>query len=140
MEGVSAAASVVALVDISLKVLSLTVEYSVQVKNAEKDIDRFRHELDAFIAVLQSLQELNQTPEATKLVTLKSLAESIEKCKLDLEHLQKKLEPSKGRKAMSRYGGRALKWPFENKELQHLIGKLERYKSTFTTALNADQT
>lgn len=140
MDGVSAAASVAALVEISLKVLSSTVEYSAQVKSASKDISRFRLELEAFIKVVRSLQELTQNSEATKLVTFKPLVESIQKCELELENLQRKLEPGKGRKAMSRYGVRALKWPFENKQLQNSIGILERYKSTFSAALNADQT
>lgn len=140
MDGISAAASVIALVEISVKVLSLTVEYSTQVKSAKDDIARFCLELEAFIKVLRSLRELAQNPEATKLVTFKSLAESIQQCKLDLEQLLKKLEPGKGRKAMSRYGVRALKWPFERKELHDLIGILERYKSTFIAALNVDQT
>lgn len=140
MDGVSAAASVVALVEISLKVLSLTVEYSAKVKTAKEDIARFRIELEAFIKVLQNLQELARSPEATKLVALKALAKSIRQCELDLESLQKKLEPSKGRKAMSRYGVRALKWPFESSELHNFMGTLERYKSTFSTALNTDQT
>lgn len=139
MDGVSAAASIIALVEISIKVLSLTVEYSTQVKSAQEDIARFRLELDAFIKVLRSLHELIQNPEAAKLVTLKSIAESTQQCGVDLENLQKKLEPSKGRKAMSRYGVRALKWPFERKELHNHIGTLERYKSTFSAALNADQ-
>lgn len=140
MDGISAAASVIALVDISAKILSLTVEYSVQVRSAKEDISRFHRELKAFIKVLESLQKLIKNREATKLVVLKSLAESMEQCELDLVNLQKKLEPSKGRKRMSRFGVRAFKWPFEDKELQHLIGILERHKSTFSTALNADQT
>lgn len=140
MDGVSAAASILALVEMSVKVLSLTAEYSVQVKSAKKDIDRFHLELEAFIKVLRSLHKLAQNTEATKLGTFRSLTESIQQCELDLEHLQTRLEPSKGRKAMSRYGFRALKWPFERKELHNLIGILERYKSTFSTALNADQT
>lgn len=140
MDGASAAASVIALVEMSAKVLSLTVEYSTQVKRAKEDIARFRLELEAFIKVLQSLQELAQNPEATKLVTLKSLTEPIRQCKVDLEHMLEKLEPSKGRKVMSRYGVRALSWPFESKELKNSIAVLERYKSNFSIALNTEQT
>lgn len=137
MEVVGATASIVALVEISVKVLSLTVDYSTQVKSAKEDIDRFRLELEDFVKVLRGLHEL---AKATKLGTLKSLDESIRKCELDLEHMQRKLEPGKGRSAMSRYGVRALKWPFQKKELQNAIDVLERYKSTFSTALNVDQT
>lgn len=40
MDGVSAAASIIALVEISVKALSLTVEYSTQVKSAQEHISR----------------------------------------------------------------------------------------------------
>lgn len=140
MDLASAVASVAALVEISVKILSLTAEYSTKVKNAKEDIARFQLELNAFIIVLRSLKELAQNPGATKLVTFQSLDDSIRQCKQDLESLQKKLEPSTRRKAMSQYGIRALKWPFESSQLQDLIGRLERHKSTFSTALNADQT
>ena len=104
MDGVSAAASIITLVEISVKVLSLTVEYSTQVKNAQEDIARFRLELDAFIKVLRSLHELTQNPGATKPVNLESIAESTQQCGVNLENLQKKLKSSMVRKAISRYG------------------------------------
>ena len=141
MEAVGAAASIIGLLEISLEVLSRTVEYLTQVKSAKEDISRFRLELEVFIQVVRRLHELSQNPEASKLVTFNSVVRSgsIQQCELDLKNLQTKLKPSKGERAMSRYGVRALKWPFESKELHNLLVALERYKSTFSTALNADQ-
>lgn len=141
LDGVSAAASIVALIDTSLKVVFLCAEYYSHVKNAKKDIDRFSLELQAFINVLHNLDKLARNPVgATRLFASRSLNDDIERCLLDLERLQKKLDPGKRQKAMSRYGIRALKWPFESKELEKDIGVLERYKSTFNAALNTDQT
>ena len=140
MDGVSAAASVVALVETSLKVVSLCVEYCSHVKNAKKDADRLCLEVKALSSVLQNLDKLARSPRATRLFASRSLNEDIKQCLIHLKHLQKKLEPGKGRKAMSRCGIRALKWPFERKELEKDLGALERYKSTFTAALNTDQT
>ena len=140
MDGVSAAASVVALVEISVKVASLCAEYYSQVKSAQNDIHRFHLEVEALIKVLQSLHQLTQKPGAAKLFTSNALDESIRLCLSDLRQYKEKLEPGKGRKAMSRFGIRALKWPFESKELEKVIGVLEGYKSTFNTALNVDQT
>ena len=141
LEGVGAAASIVALIDTSLKVLSICAEYYSHVKNAKKDVDRFSLEVEAFINVLHNLDKLARSPEgAASLFASRSLNKDIERCLLDLERLQKKLTPRKGQKAMNRYGMRALKWPFESKELDKDIGVLERYKSTFIAALNTDQT
>ena len=58
MDGVSAAASVVALVETSLKVVSLCAEYYSHVKNAKKDADRLCLEVRAFISVLKNLDKL----------------------------------------------------------------------------------
>ena len=140
MDGVSAAASVLALVETSVKVTSLCAEYYSQVKNAKKDADRLCREVQAFIRVLQDLEKLARSPGGTKLSTSKSLDKDIQQCSTHLGHLQKKLEPGKGRKTMSRHGIRALKWPFESKELEKDLAVLERYKTTFTAALSADQT
>jgi hypothetical protein len=118
MEVVSAAASVGALVEISIKVTSLCAEYYTQVKGAGKDINRFRLEVQALANVLQSLQKLAEKPAAEKLLTARSLTGSIESCLRDLKGLKEKLDPGRGRKAMSRYGVRALKWPFVGKELE----------------------
>ena len=140
MDGVSAAASVVALVQISAKVASLCAEYYSHVKSAKKDIDRFHLEVEALIKVLQNLEELAQKPGAEKLFTTNAIKESIRSCLSELTYFNERLEPGKGRKAMSRYEIRALKWPFESKELEKAIGILQRYKSIFSTALNVDQT
>ena len=140
MDGVSAAASAVALVETSLKVASLCAEYCSHVKNAKKDADQLCLEIRAFISVLQNLDKLARSPRATRLFASRSLSDDIQQCLTHLERLQKKLEPGQGRKAMSWYGIRALKWPFESKELEKDLGMLERYKSTFTAALSTDQT
>ena len=141
LDGVSAAASIVALIDTSLKVVSLCAEYYSHVKTAKKDIDRFSLELQAFIKVLHNLDKLARNPVgATSLCASISLNDDIKRCLLDLERLQKKLDQGKRQKPMSRHGIRAFKWPFESKELEKDIGVLERYKSIFNAALNIDQT
>ena len=126
MEGVSATASVVALAETSLKFVSLCAEYYSLVKNAKKDADQLCKEVKAFIRVLENLKKLAGSPGATRLFASRSLNKDIQQCLIYLEHLQKKLEPGKRRKAMSRYGIRALKWPFERKELEKDLGVLER--------------
>ena len=60
MDGVSAAASVVALIETSLKVVSLCVEYCSHVKNAKKDADRLCLEINALSRIISPRgKELN---------------------------------------------------------------------------------
>ena len=140
MDAVSAAVSLITLVEASLKIASLCTQYHANVKHAQKDISRLHLEIKAFTNVLQNMQNLAQNPKAAPLFMTNELRESMQSCLSHLKETGEKLESSKGRKTMSRYGFRALKWPFESKELEKNITVLERYKSTFSAALNINQT
>jgi hypothetical protein len=41
---------------------------------------------------------------------------------------------------MSRFGFRALKWPFTSKQVDKVVLNLEGYEQTFSLALQVDQT
>ena len=58
MNDVSVAASVVALVKTSLKIVSLCAKYYSHVKNVKKDIDRLCLKVRTFISVLKNLNKL----------------------------------------------------------------------------------
>lgn len=66
VDGRSGTSSVIALVETSMKILSLTVEHSTQVKMAKHDIARFYLELKSLVEVLRSSHKLAQNSEATK--------------------------------------------------------------------------
>lgn len=68
------------------------------------------------------------------------LSGSLKGCLLQLENLKTQLEPEKTRKAMSRVGVRALKWPFSRKEVEKLVANLESYEKIYNSALLIDQT
>lgn len=121
--------SIASLIDISSKVLSLTVEYSNQVKSAKEDVDRFRHELDAFIQFLKSLFEKIRNTEARKLGRFNSLAEFIKECQLELGHCQKRLERHQRVGASTRV--------FQSQKLHSVF---ERFREAVNIALIADQT
>jgi hypothetical protein len=75
-----------------------------------------------------------------RLLVTQKLSNSLEDCLLQLEAVQKRLEPGEARKAMSRFRVRALKWPFRSKEVERIIHDLERHKQAFSSALQVDQT
>jgi hypothetical protein len=54
MDGLSAAASVAAIVDVSAKVASLRFQYSVAVKDAKKDIDRLQRTITSLMSRMSS--------------------------------------------------------------------------------------
>ncbi len=136
MEGLSGAATVIAVIDISAKITSLCFHYSTSVKNAKKDIERLQRKVSDIRNVFGQVKQLLDGRDRMQPVSSGSLKE----CFLQLEDLKTQLEPGKIRKAMSRVGVRALKWPFTSKEVEKLVASLESYEQICTLAFLTDLT
>ncbi|PNP78057.1 hypothetical protein FNYG_08603 [Fusarium nygamai] len=139
-EALGVASSVIAVVDLSAKVFSLCLQYSGEVKNAKDDIERLRKEVTAFQDTTEKLKALLEGPRGRELETSQQLISAIEDGHSTLGKLEHQLRPSTGRKAMSRFGMRALKWPFESKNVEGTIQNLERCRGSIYLALSIDQT
>lgn len=140
MDGLSGAANVIAVIDISAKIVSLCLQYSKAVKDAKDDIERVQRKISDITHILEQIKQLLDIQDKTRLSTTQGLFSSLAKCLKELENLQLKLEPEKGRKTMSRIGFRALKWPFTSKHVDRIVVNLEGYEQTFSLALQVDQT
>ena len=140
MDGLSAAASVIAVIDLSAKIISLCLQYSNAVKNSRKDIERLQKKVSTIKNVLGKVEQLLDERDETLLPATHHLSDSLKECLFQLENLNTQLEPSKTRKAMRQFGVRALKWPFTSKEVEKYIASLENYEQIFTLALLTDQT
>jgi hypothetical protein len=140
MDGLSGAASVIAVVDISAKIISLCYQYSVAVKDAKDDIERVRRKVSDITHVLEKIKQLLDSQDKTRLSTTQGLFDSLKQCLSELKSLERKLDLGKTRKNMSRFGLRALKWPFSSKQVDKIVSDLEGYEQTFSLALQVDQT
>jgi uncharacterized protein YaaN involved in tellurite resistance len=140
MAGLEEAANVIAVIELSAKVASACLEYSHAVKNAAKDVDRLQSEVKSLQDVLQNVKQLLDGFNGAKLSASLGLSKEIDGCRSELSALDQRLNPRKSRKAMSRGGIRALKWPFESKAVYDIIDRLERRKQSISLALQVDQT
>jgi uncharacterized protein YaaN involved in tellurite resistance len=116
------------------------LQYSREVKNAKDDIERLRKEVASFKATADELKALLEGPHGKALKTSQQLVSVIENGHSTLGKLEQRLQPSTGRKAMSRFGMRALKWPFERKDVEGTIQNLEHCRTNISLALNIDET
>ncbi|KAH7194234.1 hypothetical protein DER44DRAFT_706025 [Fusarium oxysporum] len=139
-EAVGLAASIIAIVELSAKVGKLCVQYSTAAGNARADITRLQNRLKDLNVCLEAAQRLLDDPKNTKLATSRSLVDSLNACETELAEVQDRLHPGSARKAMRRFGLRALKWPFNSKEISTVVSNLEHYKQTITLCLQVDQT
>jgi hypothetical protein len=140
MDGLSGAASVIAVIDLSAKIIALCFQYSIAVKDAKNDIERIRKKVGDIERVLKSIKKLLDGPHKARLSTTHGLFISLKQCLWELQELEEELKPGKTRKTMSRFGARALKWPFTSKQVEKIISSMEGYEQTFTLAFQVDQT
>jgi hypothetical protein len=144
MDGLSAAASVIAVIQISEDVVSLCSQYLKAVKNAKSDIVRLRDELGSLKSVLEGAQKLLEGPNASRLETSRPLLDGLKGCYSQLEDLETKLKdhlkPEDKGKGMRLFGLRALKWPFQSKKVDDVIQNLNKFRDILSASLNIDQT
>ena len=141
MEGLGAAATVSAVVELSVKVASLCLDYAVAVQDAKTDIIRLQTKLKELEEVAKDVHQLIDGPRGGgKLSTSQKLKQAALGCHTQIKAIEKRLDPGRGRKAMSRFGLRALKWPFESKEVDKIISDLENCNAAIGLALQVDQT
>lgn len=136
------AANVIAVIDLSAKVTSACAAYLKAVKNAKTDIERLQSELRNLDVVLHGAERLVKGPDGSKLQTMEQLKKALLEASSQLQKLVTKLEDKqgKGRKVMSHFGFRALKWPFESSEVDSIIRDIERNRNSISVALAIDNT
>jgi hypothetical protein len=139
MDGLGVVANVIAVVELSAKIASLCIQYSLAVKHAKADIERLGEKVNSVTDLLRAVEWQLQRPNNTQLSTSQKLHGVLQDCFSQLTQLNTKLDPGKTRKTISRFGIRALKWPFESKEVENVINDLERCKQTISLALQVDQ-
>jgi hypothetical protein len=137
MDPLSSTASVIAVIQISERILTLCSEYAIAVKGAKGDIERLNSEVTALFDVLKKVKDLADGPDAATLTALNALTKPIAQCSSELLAIRARLDPT--RQTMNRLGLRSLKWPFKSKEVNIVIEALQRYKTTINMALNVDQ-
>ena len=130
----------IAVGQVSGKTLSIIWKYYSEVKGAKDKIVHLANEIQNLQLVLHKLRELIKQDTTTgKLSTSASLDKTIEQSLLDMQTLEKKLNPGIGDKAMKKFGKRALKWPLAAKETEEWMARLQRLKGTLNLALSTDQ-
>ncbi len=140
MDGVSAAASIITIIDLSARLARVCFQYSVAVKEAKKDIDRLQKAVTGIKDVLEGLKRLLEEEDKTRLSITRKLSDSLEECLRQLQELKSQLEPRTTRRVMQRLGLPSLKWPFKSAQVEEVVASLKEYEQTFNLALQIDQT
>ena len=141
MDGISGAASVIAVIDISAKIFELCQTYVSAVKEARKDIQRLRDAVTSLQDVMTDVRDLAEDPSSSIRSVFSHLSQHngpVQQCERDLRRLMAQLEIGEGENKMRQFGLRALKWPFSSKDIDKRLQVINDHKSTFTLALTSD--
>jgi hypothetical protein len=138
MDGLSVAASVIAVIQVAGSIVKLCGGYIQDVKDARDDIIALRQSIKGLVSVLEKLAGVLDHPNSKFFITA-ALKDDIRTCLSTLEALEGKVDLGKGKKAMKKLGFRALKWPLKRSEVGRMMNDIERYKSSFSLSLQADQ-
>jgi hypothetical protein len=140
MDGFSAAASVVTMVEISVKIFGACQTYFSAVKEARKDIQRLREGVLSLQDVLTEVRDLTEHPNAADKSVLGLFNQnngSIQRCEKVLRDLELRLDDGGDQNKMKQFGLRAMRWPFSSKEIDKILEDIHQQKVTFTLALGS---
>ncbi|KAL5325365.1 hypothetical protein ACEPPN_006490 [Leptodophora sp. 'Broadleaf-Isolate-01'] len=141
MDGLSGAASIIAVIDISAKIFELCQTYVSAVKEARKDIQRLRDGVTSLQDVLTDVRDLAEDSSSSRRSIFSRLSQHngpVQQCERDLRRLVAQLELGEGESKMRQFGLRALKWPFSSKDIDKRLQIINEHKATFTLALTSD--
>lgn len=140
MDPLSGAASVITVIQLATAITQICGTYLNKVKDVKRDIHCFQEEVIALAHVLQSLDELLNGPNSTKITATQDLVNNITTCSSALAKLKEKIEPETTQRHMRKWGLRAFKWPLKWLEVDDAISEIEQYKTMFSLSLLVDQT
>ncbi|PHH53569.1 Vegetative incompatibility protein HET-E-1 [Ceratocystis fimbriata CBS 114723] len=140
MEAIGAAANVIAVIDLSVKVATLCVQYAKGVKNARNDINRLHDEVTDLHRISQHVQDLLNGPHRNKLESSQVLDDALIRSRSQLTELLQALDYEPPKKWHKMFSMRTLKWPFKSEDVEKNIGELRENNQTISLALQIDQT
>lgn len=138
-EAVGLTASCIAIVELSAKIAGWCLQYRTTVKTAAADIERLQRQVQALEATVHGFRKLLEGTRGASFPVAKQLQCAIDDCRGQLVGLENELKPGKRQTAMSRFGLRALKWPFKSQDVDKLIGDIQSWMDIVNLGLQVDQ-
>lgn len=130
--------SLIAIIQISSKVVAICFEYRRSVMNAPREISQILDEVASIRNIVERLVKIADDDEqAMALPSLSSTNQPdapLARCLFELTSLKSRLKPEKGLRAK----GRALIWPFKEAEVYKSLDTIRRIKGTLQLAISAD--
>jgi hypothetical protein len=146
-EAVALGASIIAVIQISDRIISLTKQYIETVRSAPRDLHAIRIETSTLKAIFESLKFLHdsENPPSDYVQSLDGQNGPVEGCRRSLSGLERLLGSGidttvqgKRRKIQATLNG--LAWPLKEAKARKLLDEVLQYKTTISLALSSEST
>lgn len=137
MDPLSLVGALIAISQISSKLVSVCYQYRAAVKGARKDISRVLDEVIAVRTIVERLVDVAEQSKDEALPSLKAVngpSAPLQRCLEELQDLRTALKPESNPPSKSV----ALLWPLKQKDVEVRLAALSRIKSTLQLAVGAD--
>jgi hypothetical protein len=142
MDPHSLTANLIAVVDMSGKLISYCYQYQSGVRNAAQDAKKIRAEVTGLWGTLQRLLSLSQDEEehqTSRLPALQALAQPdglLTECQTELASLMTQMKPKTGWDKVQS----SLVWPLKKAEVNEALNRIHRISNGLNLALTAENT
>ncbi len=126
------AASVIAVIDLFVKIGVLCSSYCAGVKKAPRDIRYILNEADRFTATLKDVEKILSGPNGAKFDASQNVQRGVADCQRQLGELAIKLEEGMKYKKIT--------WPLKKEEVTDVVKNLERSRGAISLDLQINQT
>ncbi|TEY71675.1 hypothetical protein BOTCAL_0088g00070 [Botryotinia calthae] len=127
MDGLSAAASIIAVVQLAQAVGGVLMEYYEGVKGARDDIQRLYNSIKNLESVLKSVDDLPRTLSINIQALLENKTGTLSLCKAELDGIKKELDTfSKQQNHIGKL--KSLIWPFKKKGVDKHVHFIDKHK------------
>ncbi|THV45515.1 hypothetical protein BGAL_0479g00010 [Botrytis galanthina] len=137
MDGLSTAASVIAVVQLAQAVGGALMEYYEGVKGARDDIQRLYHSIKNLESVLKSIDDLPPTLSINIQTLLENKTGTLSLCKNELDGIKKELDTfSKHQNHIGKL--KSLIWPFKKKDVDKHVDFIDKHKHDLMLAFGVE--
>lgn len=137
MEPIGLVGTLIAIVDISSKLVKVCYQYCAGVKGARKEISRILEEVVVVRTLVEQLIAVAEQNDDTNLPSLKEVTgpnAPLQRCFEELKDWHSVLKLDDQHQSRSA----ALSWPLKRKDVETRLAALGRTKATLQLALGAD--
>jgi hypothetical protein len=140
MDGVSAAASIIAVIQISQTVATILKDYYTSVRDARKDIQRLYNAVNSLEAIVTCIKDLDSTYDGRFLSSplLQNPQGPLQQSKVELECIRNVLGPPASTRKKLESAARSLKWPFHKKDIEKIISVIDGHVSRLSLQIGME--